>query len=124
NTVLNIEQQLDFITKGLKATAMVNFKNYSTTNYTRSIDPYYYRMIKSTWDSNNPDIYDLERVGTSGTDYINEKDNGYASDQTFYFDARLDYNRTFGNHNVSGMLMYMQREYRKSVRPNRLQGFS
>lgn len=124
NTAMNIEQKLDFITEGLKATALVNFKNWSTTNYTRSIDPYYYRMIKSTWDLNNPDVFDLERVGNSGTDYINEHDNGYGSNQTFYFDARLDYSRTFGYHGVSGMLMYMQREYRSGVRPNRLQGFS
>ncbi len=124
NTSINIDQKLDFITKGLKVTALVNFKNYATTNYNRSIDPYYYRMIKSTWDVNNPNSYELERVGTSGTDYINEKDNGYSADQTFYFDTRIDYNRMFGDHSVTGMLMYMQREYRKGVRPNRLQGFS
>ena len=124
NTVLNIEQKLDFVTKGLKATALINFKNYSITNYTRSIDPYYYRMVKSSWSADNPDVYELERVGTSGTDYITEHDNGYSSNQTFYLDARIDYNRTFGDHNVTGMLMYMQREYRSGVRPNRLQGFS
>ena len=27
NTVMNIEQGLDFVTKGLKLTALVNFKN-------------------------------------------------------------------------------------------------
>lgn len=124
NTILNIEQDLGFLTKGLKVTALVNFKNWSSTNYTRSIDPYYYRMIKSDWNPDAPDVYELERVGTSGTDYIKEQDNGYSSDQLFYFDTRLDYNRTFGNHNVTGMLMYMQREYRQSVRPNRLQGLS
>lgn len=124
NTVMNIEQGLDFITKGLKFTALVNFKNWSSSNFTRSIAPYYYRMMNSTWDPDNPDSYELERLGDSGDDYITEKDNGYSSNSTFYFDARLDYNRTFGSHSVSGMLMYMQRENRSSVRPNRLQGLS
>lgn len=124
NTVMDIEQKLDFITKGLKVTALVNFKNWSSSSFDRWMDPYYYRMNKSTWDPNSPDTYEMERLGESGTDYINEQDKGYSSDNTFYFDARLDYNRAFGNHNVSGMLMYMQREFRNGVRPNRLQGFS
>ena len=124
NTVMDIEQKLDFITKGLKLTALVNFKNWSSSSFDRWLDPYYYRMNKSTWDPENPDNYEMERLGDSGTDYISEHDNGNSSDYTFYFDARLDYNRTFGDHNVSGMLMYMQREQRSGVRPNRLQGFS
>lgn len=124
NTVMNIEQGLDFVTKGLKLTALVNFKSWSASNFTRSIAPYYYRMMSNTWDPNNPETYELERLGDSGDDYITEKDNGYSSNSTFYFDARLDYNRTFGSHSVSGMLMYMQRENRSGVRPNKLQGFS
>lgn len=124
NTVMNIEQNLDFITKGLKVTALINFKNWSSTNYTRSIDPYYYQMKFDTWNQDNPNAYVLERLGTSGTDYITEKDNGYSSNNTFYFDARIDYNRSFEKHSVSGMLMYMQRENRSGVLPNRLQGLS
>lgn len=124
NTVMDIEQKLDFVTQGLKVTALVNFKNWASANYTRSIEPYYYRMLTDTWNANDPDTYQLERLGDSGTDYVSDKDNGYSSNSVFYFDARLDYNRTFGSHSVSGMLMYMQREARSSMRPNRLQGFS
>lgn len=124
NTILNFDQDLAFITKGLKATALVNFKSWSSTSFERSIEPYYYRMKTDTWNPDEPNIYELERLGNSGQDYIREEDKGYASNSTFYFDARIDYNRTFGDHSVSGMLMYMQREFRQGVRPNRLQGFS
>lgn len=124
NTVFNIEQDLSFVTEGLKVTALVNFKNWASSSYSRSLAPYYYRMMKDTWNPDDPNAYELERLGTSGDDYITEKDNGYSSNNTFYLDARLDYNRTFGSHSVSGMLMYMQRENRSSIRPNRLQGFS
>ena len=79
---------------------------------------------KDVWSPDAPEVFEFERLGSSGTDYVNESDNGTSSDNTFYFDARLDYSRTFGDHSVSGMLMYMQREYRSGVRPNRLQGFS
>lgn len=124
NSVLDIEQKLDFITKGLKFTALVNFKNWSSSNFTRSIEPYYYRMITATWNPDEPNNFEMERLGDSGTDYITETDNGYNANSSFYFDARLDYSRSFGDHNVSGMLMYMQRENRNSVRPNHLQGLS
>ena len=69
NTSLKITQNFDFITKGLKATALINFKNWSYNQYTRTIDPYFYR-VKT--DSYNPatNTYELERLGTSGTDYI------------------------------------------------------
>ena len=46
-------------------------------------------MMSNTWDPNNPETYELERLGDSGDDYITEKDNGYSSNSTFYFDARL-----------------------------------
>lgn len=124
NTVLDIEQKLDFITEGLKLTALVNFKNWSSHSFTRKIDPYYYRMITDTWSPDDPNNFELERITDSGTDYITETNNPYSSNSEFYFDARLDYSRSFGDHNVSGMLMYMQREKRESIRPNRLQGFS
>lgn len=124
NTVLDIEQKLDFLTKGLKFTALVNFKNWSSSSFNRSISPYYYRIDTDAWDPEQPDVFEYERLGDSGTDYITEEDKGYSSNSSFYFDARLDYSRTFGDHSVSGMLMYMQRENRQSVRPNHLQGFS
>ena len=44
NTSLKITQNFDFITKGLKATALINFKNWSYNQYTRTIDPYFYRV--------------------------------------------------------------------------------
>ena len=81
-------------------------------------------MITDTWNPDDPNNFELERITDSGTDYITETNNPYSSNSEFYFDARLDYSRSFGDHNVSGMLMYMQREKRESIRPNRLQGFS
>ena len=36
----------------------------------------------------------------------------------------LNYMRQLGLHNVGGMLLYTQREYRNAVLPNRVQGFS
>ena len=124
NTSLKINQKLDFVTKGLSVQAMVNWKNWASSSYNRTIEPYYYGIKGGSYNPSNPTDYEIERLGTSGTDYLKTLDISKASDQTFYLDARVNYDRQFNLHHVTGMLMYMQREYRSSVLPERNQGFS
>lgn len=122
NTSLTLTQKLDFITEGLSVKALVNFKNWSSSSYSRSITPYYYRVTDGSYDAST-DTYSLDLLQT-GDEYVSESSIGKSQDQTFYFDARLDWKRSFGRHNVTAMLMYMMREYRSDVRPNRNQGYS
>ena len=124
NTSLKINQKLDFVTKGLSVQAMVNWKNWASSSYNRTIEPYYYGIKGGSYNPSNPTDYEIERLGTSGTDYLKTSNISKASDQTFYLDARVNYDRQFNLHHVTGMLMYMQREYRSSVLPERNQGFS
>ena len=123
NTSLKVTQELDFVTKGLKATALVNFKNWSFNSFNRTIEPYYYRIKDGSFDPATG-AYELERIGTSGTDYISQSDIKKGGDNTFFFQFTLDYQRRFGKHNIGGMLLYMMREYKNDVLPNRNQGFS
>lgn len=115
NTSLKINQGLDFITKGLNVNALVNFKNWSSTWYNRTINPYYYGM-----DGAN----ELELLNTDGTDYIAESGTNRATDRTIMLQFQLNYQRQFGMHNVGAMLMYMQRDYKAGNLPNRNQGVS
>lgn len=124
NTSLKIKQDLDFVTKGLSVNALINFKNWSSSSYNRSIEPYYYRVVDGYYDLENPTTYDLERLGTSGDQYIKESGIGKSSDRTIFMQYQVNYARQFNLHNVSGMLMYMQRDYKSGVLPNRNQGFS
>ncbi len=124
NTSLNFEQDFDFITKGLSFTSLVNWKSWSQTSYSESITPYYYEVVDGSWNADKPDQYQLVQVGSSGTDYISQSGISRSSDATFYLDTRLNYKRRFGDNDVSGMLMYMMREYRNDVLPNRNQGIS
>lgn len=121
NTSVRINQDLKFITKGLSANALINFKSYSEQAFNRSIDPYFYQI--TSYDEATG-AYDMERLGTSGTDYIKTSDVSRWSDRTIMMQFQLNYQRRFGDHNVSGMLMYMQRDYKAYVLPNRNQGFS
>lgn len=127
NASVDIDQRLDFLTKGLSIKVLANLKSWNNVAYTRTLDPYYYRLAVSREDivARNGILTadDFEEL-YQGTDYINQSDAWRNSDQTIYIDARLNYERSFGLHNVSGMLMYMQREFRSGVLPNRNQGFS
>lgn len=123
NTSLNIDQKLDFITKGLSVTALVNFKNYSQSAYSRSLKPYYYSVVNGSWDESSPNSFVLSQL-QQGTEFIEQSGISRYNDNTFYFDARINYIRNFGDHSVSGMLMYMQRQYRSDVLPQRNQGIS
>lgn len=123
NTSLKISQDFDFLTKGLSATALINFKNWSSSSYNRTIQPYYYRIMDGTFDPETG-TYLLERVGSSGTDYIDQSGISKSGDNTFFLQFTLNYARRFNKHNVGGMLLYMQREYRNDVLPSRNQGFS
>lgn len=123
NASLRIDQKFDFLTKGLSATVLVNMKSHSSSWYTNTIDPYYYAVMDYTWEPSDPEFFELELL-KKGTDYIKQGSISRNSDKTFYLDARINYNRRFNDHTVSGMLMYMQREYRNVVLPNRNQGLS
>lgn len=123
NVSLNLDQKLDFITEGLSITSLINFNNWSESYYTRSLTPFLYGITEGSWDEENPTQFGLTKL-REGTKYISESNIVRNGDNTFYFDARLNYNRRFGNHSVTGMLMYMMREYRSAVLPNRNQGLS
>lgn len=124
NTSVKIEQDLKFITNGLSANALINFKNYSTSSYNRTIEPYYYRVADGSYNPTKPTTYELERLGTSGTNYISQSNISKGGDRTIMLQFQLNYQRQFGMHNVGGMLMYMQRDYKNVVLPSRNQGFS
>ncbi len=122
NTSLGLNQELDFITEGLSLTSLVNFKNWSESSYNRTIRPYFYMVKDGSWDAETNE-YELQLLQT-GDQYLSQSDIGRGADQTFYFDTRLDWKRSFEGHNATAMLMYMMREFRGGVLPNRNQGYS
>ncbi len=131
NTVIKLNQDLDFITKGLKFNAWVNFKNWSSNGFTRRVVPYYYQLAGSAdsydlLDGNNqPNLTtDMLDVIREGNIFMTERGPSRSSDQTFEFQANFNWARKFGLHDVSAMILYRQREYRSAILPQRNQGFS
>ena len=100
---LRLEQDLSFITKGLKIKALASFKNYTTTVVSRTASYNQYQYAK--------DGEQLEMVGPEQSTNLNiEGANNSTGNRRLYFQAYLDYNRTFGNHDVNAMFLYNQDE--------------
>jgi len=128
NTVIKLDQDLEFVTKGLKFQGWVNFKSWGSKLFTRSITPYTYVPADGAGsgdDWRNP-VFDLRR-GATGSNYISDSDQTNNTMSCFELQANLNWTRTFGDHDISAMALYRMREYRdeySSLLPNRNQGFS
>ena len=114
-TDINFEQKLDFITKGLSVKANVSLSTY-------------YSRISQTATNSNPTFYiDWNRydagdgnpwIYSAASEHVYEntpyavtrgamQNNYYV---TFYWEGALSYNRTFGDHTVTALALFNQRE--------------
>lgn len=107
-TTFNIDQKLDFVTKGLMLKGLVSFKNWSQTNIVRSFDPYYYKVTDYSLQD-GAYSYEYEAMNTGRSSLGTTPSS--TGDRLMNLQFILDYNRHFGKHDVSGMLVYLQRDY-------------
>ena len=114
-TDINFEQKLDFITKGLSVKANVSLSTYYSrvSQEASSANPMYY-IDWDAYDSGEGNPWVL----STQSDYVYERDpysvtTGVMQDNyytTFYWEAALNYNRTFGDHTVTALALFNQRE--------------
>lgn len=114
NLDLHLVQKLDFVTKGLS----VEVKGAYNTNYsfikeragsTETYTAYYQSAIEDPNLSMEDPAYNkniIYRISGINSKPGYEEDKKRARD--WYFEASIRYNRKFGNHNVSGLLLYNQ----------------
>lgn len=105
---VDVNQKLDFITKGLSFMAMVNISRLSNYSVNRSYNPFWYVM--SDYDSYTGE-YHLERINDDGTEYLGYSESDKTITSTLYTESHLNYNREFGKHAVSGLMVFTTREY-------------
>lgn len=130
NTDLILKQDLDFITKGLSA----SFKVGISSKYDVVKEQVYHNNPK--WDINwNGVDVGLENpwIRSSTSEYVwNLKPYSVGINNTasgnntiFYLEGAVNYNRKFAKaHNVTGLLLYSQREYNAGANfPKRNQSF-
>lgn len=104
-----IDQDLKFITKGLSIKGLVSFKNWTQTSVTRSFNPFYYKVTNFEQQPDGNYSYEYESMNTGRTSLSTSNSN--TGDRFVNLQAMLDYHRMFGKHDVTGMLVYLQRDY-------------
>ncbi|NGM73993.1 TonB-dependent receptor [Sphingobacterium sp. SGL-16] len=107
---LDLTQSLDFLTKGLSANGLMSFKNWSSTTTSRSRGVNNYEILNYSVDADGKYIYSLGRVGSVQSETLGTG-TGTEGDRSLYFQAGLNYQRTFDLHDVSGVLVYYQTDY-------------
>lgn len=104
-TTIDGAQKLDFITKGLEFKALVSFKNWSNTTTKRTSGYNQYMINSYAPDPAGGYTYDLVMVGQPQNLSLGTE-TGTSGDREIYFQPSIEYNRTFGNHTVSGLFLY------------------
>lgn len=126
NTDFTLEQDLGFVTKGLSARAMVSWDNMFVENQ-RGINDLYNQaqqkwinpetgqvVLKNDFDSANG--FDWQQ-GVNWTTQAGTVDNG-ATVRNLYYQAQLNWARSFGKHNITAMGLFSRQENaRGSVMP-------
>lgn len=109
NANLSLDQNFDFITEGLSASALISFKNYSYTQTSRSAGYNSYEIAGTGTGEDGSETYDLEIRGNEQSTTLSTS-SGSEGDRKIYIQGMINYNRDFGPHNVSAMLVYNQEE--------------
>ena len=124
-----IEQNLDFITEGLTVQGHFSTVRRSYFDVSRSYTPYYYKIGFYDKESDN---YVLQALNPdSGTEYLGYSEGPKDVYTQIYMQAKANYVRKFGLHDVGALLVYQRKEellgnagsFIKSL-PKRNQGIS
>ena len=99
---VELNQDLKFITKGLSFMTLFNLTRLSEYTVNRQFNPYWYTLDR--YDSYTGE-YHVRRINENGTDYLTYSESGKTVKNTMYSETRLNYNRSFGKHDVTGLLV-------------------
>ena len=105
---MELNQKLDFITKGLFARALFNTKRETESGYSRSYDPYYYVLSRHNAYTGE---YSVININPDANGENLQTDITLPSTKnTTYFEAAASYNHSFAEkHDVGAQLIYTMR---------------
>ena len=112
-SALTVSQNLDFITKGLSATGMATFYNRVYSAVYRSFTPFMYQLTDYDVDEAGNYSYTSNSTNT-GTTYLGTT-RGKDGYRELAFQAKIDYTRTFGKHDVGATIVYVQKERNMNI---------
>lgn len=102
---IKVTQPLDFMMKGLSAYGMFSFDNNNAhqISRTKTVDTYF----ATHRDDQDKLVFEQTRIGSSYLGY--GRTNG--GSRQFYIESGVNYQNNFGQHAMTGMLLYNQRDY-------------
>ena len=106
---VEFNQDLSFITKGLKFSTLFNLTRYSYWDVSRAYRPYLYAL--NSYDSYTGE-YHIKRIKEDGTDYLTYSEGKKDVRSTMYSESRLWWNNTFGKNTLSALGVFTVREKR------------
>ena len=121
-TLFSLEQDLKFLTKGLKIKGTFSFDRYSSGTVSRSTSP---DLYTPTRQRNEDGTLVLNRTST-GSNTLGHSTSGAYGNRRLYMELAVNYDRTFnGKHAVSGMLLAQRSNYDDGSKlPYRNQGIA
>lgn len=98
NGTVSARHTLDFITKGLSVQLYFSFENYNYVNHvwSQDFDQFWFRGEDASGQPIYQDYTTKSRLVLSGSSYV---------ERFMYYDLRLNYDRSFGDHNVSAQVL-------------------
>ena len=107
NTILSqvqLEQDLGFITEGLKFRGLASVRTYAENENKRSYNPFYYGTAELETEEGL--LYYLYQI-SEGTEYLNSPEINNYSNSNFYYEFTTEYNRIFEEkHEIGGLLVF------------------
>ena len=107
-TLFSLEQDLKFVTPGLKVKGTFSFDRYSTGKVTRSKTIEYWNPASGRNEEGELIITQKQKGGN----FLGTSKSADYGNKSIYMEVGLNYDRTFaGKHTVSSMLLFNRRHY-------------
>ena len=106
----NVDQDLGFITEGLKIKGQASFYNYVYAATYKTVVPHYYKLLDYQQNPDGSFSYETTPIGATPVDYyaISTGKDGYRENS---LQGSIEYSRLFsGLHDVNALLVYHQKE--------------
>jgi TonB-linked SusC/RagA family outer membrane protein len=102
-----LKQDLKAITENLKVELKASVSTWSASSQTRFYNPVYYAL--ESYDPNT-DRYSLYCLNPNETGRLGDVTGGRNGETHYYFEGRINWNRSFGSHNLGLMTVGIAEE--------------
>ncbi|MBZ4189163.1 TonB-dependent receptor [Niabella sp. 3A5MI-3] len=100
-----LNQKLNFITQGLAFSGMFSTNRYSYSDVSRNYLPFYYGLQRYDLQAGTYALTWLNNQPGAAQEYLNFNPGSKDVNTYLYMQGRLDYDRKFGDHGITGSLV-------------------